>query len=295
MKKTVLFLLLMLCIPMCYADDCGITNLATCLPEKMAEYGLTLINAPFQPFTDLAKNLLSEPVSTDMFKPIWAIITYIISIFYGIFMLIAGFNFIISAYSAEKREMAKEWLKNTVLMILFVQASYFLYAAICDISSAMTTGVINLIDPNFFLVAVDNLPNIALELILNIPYLLSLLLTIILLAIRYALVAIGVIFFPIGIFLSFIPPLKSYGKLVINILMVIIFLPFFQCLILLGCSMLLNVGLFADFKILVMISAYSLVCLVMIFLMIFAIAKAAFGAINSDVGKAVKVVAGAGG
>ncbi len=283
--------LILLFVPLSYAQEeqekCGITNLASCISQKLYEYTLTIINAPLQPFLTLTKHFLTEPVIIDNFISLWAIIIYIISLFYGLFIIFAGFNLIVSGYSAERREKAKLWLKNVLLMIFFVQSSFYIYSALIELSSSMTAGVINLIDPNFFLLTVDNVVNIGLQLILAIPYLLTLLLTIILLSLRYLLVAVGVTLFPFGLFLYFIPPLKSYGKLIINILLIIIFLPFIHSLILLTASKLLEIPAYQNYKIVLMVSSFTLINISMIFLIFFAIVKSAFAVINSDVGRAV--------
>ena len=152
--KLILLLLFLLVIPLANAQEeeekCGLTNLAICIPQKLYEYTLTIINAPLQHFLDLNKKLLAEPVNIEISISLWAIIIYIISIFYGLFLILAGFNFIISGYSASKRERAKAWLKNIVLMIFFVQASYYIYALLIELSASMTAGIFNLIAPEFF-------------------------------------------------------------------------------------------------------------------------------------------------
>ena len=293
MEKIILFVFILLLVPIVHAEEekCGLTNLAVCIPQKLFEFILGLINAPLQPFLSLTKTLLSEPVAVDIFIPLWAIIIYILSIFYGLFIVFAGFNFLISGYSAEKRERAKEWLKNIVLMVIFVQASYYLYEIVLELSSAMSAGIINTIDPNFFLLTVDNVTNLGLQLILAFPYLMTLLFTVILLALRYLLVAVGVLFFPIGLFLNFIPPLQSAGKLIINILMLVIFLPFIHSLMLLAASKLVDIPAFQNYKIVIMIAAFLLINVSMIFLVFYAVSKAAFSAMKSDVGKAVAFMA----
>ncbi len=283
-KKLILLLLILLVMPLAYAEEeeekCGITNLASCIPQKLYEYTLGIINAPLQPFLNMIKDFLSETVNIDPFASLWAIIIYIISIFYGLFLLFAGFNFMVSGYSAERRERAKEWLRNIILMIVLVQGSFYLYSLILEISASLTAGVINLIDENFFLLTIDNLANIGLELILVIPYLLALLTSVILLALRYLIVAVGVVFFPIGLFLHFTPPLKSFGKLIINLLLVVIFLPFIQSLILLAASKLVEIPVFENIKIIVMITAFTLVNLTMIGLVLFVMIKAAMSVVN---------------
>src|SRR3989344_383998 len=263
--------------------DCSILNFTSCLPEKFMEYLLSIINAPFVPLLNLVKDLLAEPVNISLFQSLWVLMIYILSIFYGILVLWAGFNFIISGHDSAKREHAKTWLKNVLIMIVLVQASYFFYELLLEVSARLTLGIIDMINPDFFLLTADSLGSLALELVFGISYLFTLLITIIFLALRYFLVAVGLIFFPFGIFFYFIPFMKSYGKLIINTLMIMIFLPFFQSLILLVVSKMLEVSVFAEFKILVLITSFLLINLVTIFMLVFAIVKSAFALMNTDI------------
>lgn len=290
MKPWALFISLLLFAPFAKAEDCGLTNLASCIPEKLYQYTLSIINSPLQQLLTLVYNLLSEPVSTAGFLPLWAIIIYIISLFYSLFILFAGFNFIISGYSALRRENAKEWLKSTVLMVFFVQSSYYIYSLLIELSSTLSTGIINMINNEFFLLTIDNVPSTGMQIMLSLPYALTMLFTVILLSIRYLLVAAGVVLFPIGVFLNFIPPLRPYGKVVINILLIAVFLPFFDSLILLACSMAVDIPVFGNYKALAMIGSFTIVNVLMGLLILFAVIKAAFAALNSDIGKAARMV-----
>jgi hypothetical protein len=267
--------------------ECGLSNLATCLPEKLFEYLLAIINAPFQPLLDAINALMTQPVNIHIFESLWVIIVYIISMFYGIFLLFAGFNFMISGYDAAKRENAKEWLKNTVLMILFVQASFLIYELVVEVGALLAAGVMDIIDPHFFLLTADSITNIGLELLLGMFYGIILVITVVFLALRYLLVAVGVLFFPFALFFYFIPPLQEYGKALLNILLIIIFVPFFNALILFAASALLDLPVFDNFKIVLMISAFLLINLLSLFLIILGIFKATTSAANSDAGKAI--------
>jgi hypothetical protein len=267
--------------------ECGLSNLATCLPEKLFEYILSIINAPFQPLLDAINALMTQPVNIHIFESLWVIIVYIISMFYGLFLLFAGFNFMISGYDAAKRENAKEWLKNTVLMILFVQASFLIYELIIEVGALLAAGVMDIIDPHFFLLTADSITNIGLELLLGMFYGIILIITLVFLALRYLLVSVGVLFFPFALFFYFIPPLQEYGKALLNILLVIIFVPFFNALVLFAASALLDLPVFDNFKIVLMISAFLLINLLSLFLIILGIFKATSSAKNSDAGKAI--------
>ena len=107
--------------------QCGLSNLATCLPEKFFDYILTIVNAPLQHLLNAVNSLMTEPVNIHMLQSFWVIIIYTISMLYGLFLLFAGVNFLISGHDAIKRERAKDWLKNIILMIIFVQASFFIF------------------------------------------------------------------------------------------------------------------------------------------------------------------------
>jgi len=264
--------------------ECGITNFASCIPQLFYDFILNLLNAPLQPLLFLVKNLLTEPVNLNLFSSLWAIIIYVISLFYGLLILYSGFNFMISGYDAVKRSKAKDWLRNILVMIVLVQASFFLYQIFVDMGSLLAEGTIGLIKDSFFLLTLDNLSNIGLELIFTGFYVIILLLTVIILTLRYIIVALGVVFVPIGIFLYFIPPLSSYGKLILNFLGICVFLVFIDALILLVSSQLLTISIFQNFKILVMISAFLLIDITMFYLMFFSAIKSAFKTAESTAG-----------
>ena len=270
-------------------DDCGLLNLATCIPQKIFDFIIGVINAPIQPLLDFTKSLLTEPINLSAFGLLWAIVMYILSMFYGLFLMYAGFNFIISGYDVIKREKAKTWFRNILIMIVLVQMSYFIYSTFIDLNSLMTSGIVNMIDSKFFLLTADNIVNIGLELFLGLLYIVTLLLSVLFLTLRYILVALGVVLIPIGIFLYFIPPLNSYGKLIVNFLGICIFVTFFDSLILLAGSKIIEIPLFANFKIVVMITCFAIVNFLMFYLMLFSGLKSAFKAGESVAGTVASV------
>ena len=253
--------------------DCGITNLGSCIPQMFFNFIINMLNAPLQPLLTLVNNLLTNPINLNLFSSIWAIVVYVISMFYGLLMLYSGFNFMISGYDAVKRAKAKEWFRNIFIMIVLVQASFFIYQLFVDLGGLLTTGVLSLVNNSFFLLTADNITNIGLQFIFVGIYVLILLCTVIILTLRYLIIALGVVFVPIGIFCYFIPSLNSYGKLIINFLGICIFMAFIDALIFLVCSQLLNIPLFQNFKILVMISAFLFADILMLYLMFFSAIK----------------------
>jgi len=263
----VLILLLIILTPVAFAEgeappeeeDCGLTNLASCLPEKIYDYFLVLINAPLIPLLGFIQLLLTADISIDIFHGVWSVIRYILSFFYVFLFLYAGFIFITSSSNPIRRTQAKEVIKDTFIMIILIQGSFYIYGLILNLNSILSNAVLTLIEPEFFLITVDNIVNVGLEFLFSIAYVIILFLTVLLLVMRYIIVSLGVILFPIGIFCYFIPPLRSYGKFIIHLLGVFIFVTFFDLLIILACSMLIEAPIFASIKILIMIACFSIV------------------------------------
>ncbi len=299
--KTVIFIIFLLLVPTALAAqnnpspiDFGaiISQLVNAIFTSLKNFILDIVNAPISPLVSFLKSLIQEPVNIDLFERYWEIITYVISIFYGLILLTAGFNFIVSSYDILKRERAKEWLKNAVLIIILVSSSYLIYKMVIDISSILNTGILGLVNQNLFVITMDNPVNFGLELLLYFTYIFTLLITIVLLGIRYLLASLGLVLFPIGIALNFIPPLKSYGQLILNLVFTFVFIPIFVSLVFLISSQLLNVGIFSTFKIIVALTALWIVNFSLVLMAIFVGIKAVNSVAGSDISKAVKLVAG---
>jgi hypothetical protein len=248
------------------------------------EFVFNIINAPIKPFLQLTLNLLSEPINLNLFFSMWVIVIYVLSMFYALLLIASGFTFITSGHNAAKRESAKGWLRNVVIMIVLVQASFFIYKLAIDLSSILTSATLTLVQDKFFLIGMDGITDLGLSILFGLLYLLTLLATALILVLRYAFVAIGVTLLPIAIFFYFLPPMKQYGALLLNFLGIAIFVTFFDALLLAGFSRLADVSIFGSMKLIVLITAFLCIDLVMCFLLFFGIVKSAFS-VYSDVKK----------
>ena len=294
MKKYLAMIFSLFLIPFIRADDCGITNLASCISEKFFDFLLSILNAPIQPLLTMIYNLMTQPVNIEVFFSVWTVIVYILSMFYGLLLLYSGFRFVLSGHSPEQREKSKSTLTRIILLMVFVQASFYLYSLIIEMNSSVTTAVFNLVQQNFFLLTIDNISNMGLQFMLLLPYLMAILITLILLMLRYIIVSSGVVLFAIGIFFYFIEPLNNYGKLIINFLIATITSTFFYSIIFLTSSKILDISGFENIKILVMIGAFGLVDIITIIILIFIIIKSAT-AILSPVVRVMSLVSAIGG
>jgi len=246
---------------------CSITNLGECLPETFFQYVLDILNAPLEAVLQGVQYYLTQPIPIHFFANLWGVIIYMISIFYGLLFLYTGLNFMISGYSARKREEAKSWLRNTLIMVFLVQSSFLIYSLIIDVNNALTTAVFNMIDPNTFLLTWANFIDLPLTIVETLVYLMFVGITEQILTIRFIIVTCGVVLFPIGIFLYFILPLRNYGRAIINFLMICIFSSFFASLVLLMGSLLAPQYLFGGTSFLGMAGIFLCVDLLLSYLL----------------------------
>ncbi len=243
-------------MPSAFASDCGLTNLGSCIPDSIFNYISGLVNAPLEPLLAAINYFLTQPVSIDVFYNLWLIVVYIISFFYIIMLAFAGFKFMTSGHDVLKREQAKEWLQNAILATVFTSASFYLYQLLTQVSATVTQGLMAMVPVTFFQITADTVTNVSLEFFFITIYLIVLLMTILIFSLRYIFVVVGVLFIPFGTFCYYVPPLKSYGNLILQIIGILNAVPIFCGLIALACSQMTSIDFFANTRILLMISAF---------------------------------------
>jgi len=270
---------------------CSLVNIGQCLPESFMEYLLEIFNAPLEPLLAVVEKMFTEPVNITGFKSLWVVIVSLIGLFYGFAFLYAGFNFIVAGFDSSRKETAKTWLKNILMMLVAVQASFYLYQLLIEIGALMTAGVFSMIPADFFRLTADVFGELGMSLLYATAYAVVLFLTALLLSLRYLLVATGVLFFPIGLFLYFIPPLRSIGKVLLWLCGVAIFMTFFGSLGLLMASKLLTLEIFMGNKLMLMITAFVLVDFTMICMWAFSIIKGAMSLMDISVSQSITTAA----
>ena len=247
---------------------CSLANLGSCLPEMFFNSLLDIFNAPLQSYLTQIQTFLSEPPNIAIFLGVWSIIVYILSMFYGLLLVYSGINLMVSGYSPQKREEAKSWLKNVIIMMALVQSSFLIYTLILDVNTALTSSIFNLIDPNVFLLNMGNFLNFGSSIISTCVYLNVLIFTVFVLVTRYLIVAFGVVLFPLGIFMYFIIPLRSYGKAIIGFLLLNIFGSFFASLIILMGTLIVPENVFLGTNFLALSTVFFLADVLLIYLLV---------------------------
>lgn len=254
--------------------ECGLANLSSCIPEKLAQYFSYLLNSSILPLLKIIFTLLTSPVNISSFREIWIIITGLITFIQLFGFIWAGYMFMTSGDNIKKRVKAKRWFLKLIILLILIQCSFYLYGAIIDISSVISESMLNLVDKRIFLISIDSLPNFAVGLMFLIPYTFTLICTAILLSLRYFFVLIGTILFPLAISSLIFPPIQIYGRIILNILFGLIFIPFFTILILYGTKLMITLSPFKNVKILLMLVTFTCINIFVFLFFIISIIKA---------------------
>lgn len=258
------------------------------IPEIFLKFVLKLTYYIANFSVDLIIKLLTEPAPIHLFKRIWNIILFMHISVFTLMLMFAGFKLMTSGGDVVKTEQAKNSIKNAILLIIFAPLSFLIYYSLIEVSSALTQGILSYVSTDFLYIGEGTLGNLALEVGLGIPFTVTALFTLILLTIRFALVSGGVLFFPIGLTLYFIPATRDYGRLIINFLFLNIFSTFFIALLFATFSLITKTGILANVQILLALGCLFAVNIFLIYTMFFAALKAALN-IGQKVMSAVKI------
>lgn len=247
-----------------------------------------LFSMPINPLLEWFVSLLTHTPDFSNLHELWNLVRYIISIFYGLLLLFAGFKFLISGSDPVAREDAKSTLKNVVIMVILVQASFLLYGWIAEIGSGLSSGVISMLPSNYF--TLQGSYDVGLTFTYAGFILLNSLTAVMIAGTQILLIYLGLLIFPLGIFLYYFGTTKSFGKLLLNLSIGILFIGFFQALVLLIASGIQSLGAVNnhDLALFIGLCAYNNLTILLVLFLLF---KGAFGVMDNSAGRIAKVIA----
>ncbi|MDO8648053.1 MAG: hypothetical protein Q7R70_06615, partial [Candidatus Diapherotrites archaeon] len=211
----------------------SITNLPGDLVNSIFSGIGNLLAGFVQPLFDIAKALLTVNIDPFHFESLWLVIIAVISCFYLLIFLIVGFKFLFGSYDAVQRAEAKEWFKQALLLVIAVNASLLLYSLLLSLSSGIALTLWNSSLESVF--SIQNLT--AIDILWLATLAISAFLTVITLVLRQIVLILGVMLFPIGLFLYFIPPVKAYGSAILQLLGAAAFMNVLDVIILIAVQM----------------------------------------------------------
>lgn len=176
----------------------------------------------------LAALLVSVNPDPMLMFPLWQAIITVISCFYLLVFLVVGFKFLMGGQNIQKREEAKESLKNAVIMVIAVQLSFYFYQLFLELATAITQFLWVTGFEQFFMSTTYSGAGIFMLLSLSF----SVIGALVTLFARYLFLLMGVVLFPIGIFLYLIPSFKNWGKIIFNFIGIVLAMQFIDIILL---------------------------------------------------------------
>jgi len=153
----------------------------------------------------------------------WNSVRTVITSIYLVVITFAGLKLMTGTLvGANERSTLKKWVGGSILSLILVNMSFALYEFIIEFNVALSALMFHEPPLSGFLAAV------AAFLILMILFTGVVLVVITMLIGRLILVLVGVVFFPIGIFLYYLPPTKRFGKLMCTLMIANIFIQFLE-------------------------------------------------------------------
>ena len=240
-------LLLLLLVGATFAEDTNppvidlgpLLNLLTNLPGQIVDSFFTYVVSGLA----TASTYLTDATFKFIFAspdPNWFCAPYngvmaILNSLYALVLMGLAIYFILRSNDVEGRLYARKWLENMFVMIIVLSFSFQLFVMLMDLNTYLANSLANQTMISLFKTTSNPLP-VILALIILMTQVGLQLLTFTTLLLRYILMLFLLLLFPVAIFLYFIPPTQSWGRVFLKIILVFIFIPTADALVLLGVS-----------------------------------------------------------
>lgn len=179
------------------------------------------------------KTFLVHPVEVSRFAESWKWVVTILSTGYILFLSFFGIKMLQAGSNPIEREKAKSNMGKIVIMILLTGLSLEMYELVLSINYALSSAIWSSVLDSFF--SYENLSTV--NFFMLVYFSSSLLTAFTTVFLRYLIIMAGILLLPLAICLYFFEPLQAYGRLLIQVIGVAIFIPFVDSLILWGVSL----------------------------------------------------------
>lgn len=172
-----------------------------------------LVVGAIAPLIDGSVVLLTLNPDPFLLEDLWLLGLFVVGSLAVIPLMLAGFKVMVSGDSPVGRDEAKEWLRNSLLLVVFAYLSLWLYSLLLDLASFISLlfwseGASALFSSGGL--AGNNL------LVLLVFFVAVVFLFLTMFA-RYILLLLVVPLLPIAVMLYFVPPVRKYGLVVFNL------------------------------------------------------------------------------
>lgn len=216
-----------------------IQNLPVCMVESFFSYVSSGLTAALQMFMNSAFGLLLAVPDINWFCGPYSAVMAIIESLYTIILMGLGLFYIVRSTDVEGRITAKRWLKNMFLMVIVLTFSFQIFGLVLQTNNAIASTLLSQASTNFFSVK-SSLSDLVFISFILLIFLMGGTLTFFTLLIRYMLLPFLLLLSPIAIFLYFLPIAEGFGRFLLKLILLVIFMTSIDALLILGFFSLFN-------------------------------------------------------
>ncbi len=216
-----------------------IENLPVCIAEAFFSLIFSGLTLAVQMFMNGAFALILAVPDVNWFCGPYSLVMGIIESLYTLLLMGLGMYYIIRSSDVEGRITAKKWLKNIFLMIAVLTFSFYIFQVILEVNQAIASNLLEQASTDFFSVQTTLSDFVFAVSILLFANSLAML-TFFTLLMRYLMLPFLLLLFPFAIFFYFIPVTEGFGKFLLKLILLVIFMTSVDALLIRGFFTLFN-------------------------------------------------------
>ncbi|MEW6584209.1 MAG: hypothetical protein AB1442_01210 [Nitrospirota bacterium] len=216
-----------------------VSNLPACISEAFFSTITSGLVYASQQFLSYSFDFMLSVPDIHWFCGPYNVIMALLETLYTLAIMGLGLYYIARSTDVEGRVKAKRWLTQIFLMVVALAFSFYIFELMLDLNQQIAAALLAEAELNFFSVSAS-FSSIIFALVILIAVVTSAFLTFSTLLIRYILLPFLLLAFPFSIFLYFLPPTQNWGRMMLKVTAVIVFMTSFDALILLGLSALFH-------------------------------------------------------
>jgi len=214
-------------------------SLPTCLVESFFSFVSNGLIVAIRAFVGAAFTLILSVPDINWFCGPYSAVMALIESLYTLLVMGLGLFYIVRSTDVEGRLTAKRWLKSLFLMVIALTFSFYIFKAMLDINQSIASTLLNQATTDFFNVHAS-ISDFVFATVILLGFASAAVLTFATLLGRYLLLPFLLLLFPWALFFYFVPVSEGFGRFLLKLIMLILFMGSLDALIILGFYSLFN-------------------------------------------------------
>ena len=216
-------------------------NLPACIAESFFNFLFNGLIITVQTLMNTTFSLLLAIPDLNWFCAPYNAVMAILESLYVLLMMGLGLFYIVRSTDVEGRMVAKRWLQGIFLMVVALTFSFYLFKMLIDVNQAIASNMLNQATLDFFSVQAS-IPYFVFAIVVLIFFVMSSTLAFFTLLMRYLMIPFLLLLFPFSLFFFFMPVTEGFGKFLLKLTCLIVFMTSIDALLILGFFTLFGVS-----------------------------------------------------